>query len=101
MKVKIMNITLPPELEKMVEEKVKSGCYDSPSQVVREGLQLLREQDHIKQLRLEELRREIQKGIDDMREGRYTVYNADELDKLADKIISRGMRKLEQKQNGK
>lgn len=73
-----MNITLPPELEKMVEEKVKSGCYDSPSQVVRDGLRLLKEQDQLKQLRLEELRREIQKGIDDMREGRYTTYNSAE-----------------------
>lgn len=95
-----MNITLPPELEKMVEEKVKSGCYDSPSQVIRDGLQLLKEQDQLKQLRREELRREVQKGIDDMREGRYTTYNsAEEL--IAD-VIGEARAEFETKRkNGK
>lgn len=90
-----MDITLPPELEKMVEEKVKSGCYDSPSQVIRDGLRLLKEQDQLKQLRREELRREIQKGIDEIREGNYKTYNSGE--ELADEIIRRGMKKLSEK----
>ncbi|MDQ3087622.1 MAG: type II toxin-antitoxin system ParD family antitoxin [Acidobacteriota bacterium] len=96
-----MNIVLSPELENLVNEQVKSGLYDSPSEVVRDGLLLLKEKAQLKQLRREELRREVQKGIDDIREGRFTVYDADELDKLADEIICRGMKNLERKQNGK
>ncbi len=99
--MKIMNIVLSPELENLVNEQVKSGLYDSPSEVVRDGLLLLKEKAQLKQLRREELRREVQKGIDDIREGRFTVYDADELDKLADEIICRGMKNLERKQNGK
>ncbi len=99
--MKIMNIVLSPELENLVNEQVKSGLYDSPSEVVRDGLLLLKEKAQLKQLRREELRREVQKGIDDIREGRFTVYDADELDKLADEIICRGMKNLEPKQNGK
>ncbi len=33
-----MNVSLTPELEKFVDEKVKSGLYNSASEVVRESL---------------------------------------------------------------
>lgn len=59
-----MNVSLTPELETMVAQKVKSGLYNSASEVVREGLRLVVEQDQLKQIRLEELKREIQVGID-------------------------------------
>ena len=59
-----MNISLTPELEKLVQDKVKSGMYHSASEVVREGLRLLEEQDLLRQVKLQKLRAEIQKGID-------------------------------------
>ena len=59
-----MNISLTPELEKLVQDKVKSGMYHSASEVVREGLRLLEEQDLLRQVKLQKLREEIQKGID-------------------------------------
>jgi antitoxin ParD1/3/4 len=58
-----MNVSLTPELEKFVTEKVASGLYYSASEVIREGLRLLQEQDALKQMRLQELRREIAIGI--------------------------------------
>lgn len=73
-----MEITLPAELEKLINEKVESGYYDSPGEVVREGLQLLKEQDQLRQIRRDELRREIQQGIDAGHEGRFTTYNSAE-----------------------
>jgi antitoxin ParD1/3/4 len=69
-----MNVSLTPELEKLVEDKVKSGLYNSASEVVREALRLLKEQDDLKRLRLEELRREVQIGLDQLERGEYTVY---------------------------
>lgn len=59
-----MNISLTPHLEKMVQAKVESGLYNSASEVMREALRLMEERDQVRELRLEELRREIQKGID-------------------------------------
>jgi antitoxin ParD1/3/4 len=95
-----MNITLTPELENLINEKVKSGKYDSPGEVVREGLRLLKEQDELKRIRLEELRREVQKGIDDMREGRFTTYSSTE--ELAEEIIKEARAEFEaRKNNGK
>lgn len=36
-----MNITLTPELEALVDERVRSGFYEDASEVVREGLRFL------------------------------------------------------------
>jgi antitoxin ParD1/3/4 len=59
-----MNISLNPHFEELVKAKVDSGLYNSVSEVVREALRLLEERDQLRALRMDELRREIQKGID-------------------------------------
>ncbi|MCW5891360.1 MAG: type II toxin-antitoxin system ParD family antitoxin [bacterium] len=58
-----MNVSLTKELEQLVNDKVKSGLYLSASEVVREALRLLDERDRLKSLRIEELRRDIQEGL--------------------------------------
>ena len=94
-----MNVSLTPELEEMVNRKVKSGLYNSASEVIREGLRRLQEEDELKNLRREELRREVLKGMVQMRNGQFTTYNSGE--ELAEEIIRRGMEKLAKKENGK
>ncbi len=79
-----MNISLTPHLEELVKGKVESGLYNSVSEVIREALRLLEERDQLRELRLEELRREIQKGIDSG--------EASPLD--MDKIKERGRKRL-------
>lgn len=64
-----MNVSLTPELEAFVTKKVESGLYGSQSEVVREGLRLLMEQDRMTEARLEELRSEIAKGLEQARRG--------------------------------
>jgi len=59
-----MNVSLTPELEQLVQEKVQTGLYTSASEVVREALRLLKERDEVRRMRLDELRRELQAGID-------------------------------------
>jgi antitoxin ParD1/3/4 len=58
-----MNISLTPELEKFVQEQVSGGMYYSASEVVRQGLRMLKEQESLKSMRLEELKKEIDIGI--------------------------------------
>jgi putative addiction module antidote protein, CC2985 family len=65
-----MNVSLTPELEAIVNKKVKSGLYNSASEVVREGIRLLQQRDEMREKKLESLRIEIQKGIDDLEAGR-------------------------------
>jgi putative addiction module CopG family antidote len=55
-----MNISLTPELEKLVLDKVKSGMYLSSSEVIREALRLLEERDRIRELQRIQLARDPQ-----------------------------------------
>jgi antitoxin ParD1/3/4 len=64
-----MNISLTPELERLVDDKVKTGRYASASEVIREGLRLLEEQDEAKQMRLAEVRQKIDRSIDQLDRG--------------------------------
>ena len=91
-----MNITLTPELEALIKKKIESGDYHSASEVVRDALKLLKEQDQLKELRREEIRREVMKGVEQMRNGEFTTYNsAEELsEKLLEKIKREGSEKL-------
>jgi antitoxin ParD1/3/4 len=59
-----MNVSLTPELERLIQEKVESGLYNSQSEVVREALRLLEEQDRLRELHLTRLRAALSKGLE-------------------------------------
>jgi antitoxin ParD1/3/4 len=54
-----MNVSLTPQLEKFVSAKVKSGRYNSASEVVREALRLLEEHDSARAAQLAEFNEEL------------------------------------------
>jgi antitoxin ParD1/3/4 len=58
-----MNVNLTPQLEALVKQKVASGLYSSASEVVREALRLMEEQDSIRAIKLEQLRQDIRDGL--------------------------------------
>lgn len=57
-----MNVSLTPELEAMVQERVRAGRYTSASEVVREALRLLADRDEFRQARLAEIRGKVVEG---------------------------------------
>jgi antitoxin ParD1/3/4 len=57
-----MNVHLTPELETLVQNKVKAGRYNSASEVVREALRLFEERERIREMQVRELRRRINEG---------------------------------------
>lgn len=75
-----MNISLTPHLEKMIREKVESGSYNSASEVVREALRLLEEEDQLRALKVQRLRRDIQEGLDS---GASTRFDPEEIKRTA------------------
>lgn len=58
-----MNVNLTPELEALVQQKVASGLYNSQSEVVREALRLLAEQDRLREAHLAQLRGALAEGL--------------------------------------
>jgi antitoxin ParD1/3/4 len=64
-----LNVHLTPELETLVQNKVKSGRYNSASEVVREALRLFEERDRIREFQIQELRKKINKGWASLEQG--------------------------------
>lgn len=64
-----MNVSVGKEFEDYVQRKVVSGDYASASEVVRDGLRLLKEKDLLLEARLQALRGEIQQGVDQAEAG--------------------------------
>lgn len=58
-----MDVALNRELMKLIRERLETGRYQSPSEVIREGLLVLSERDRWLELRRQELRREIARGV--------------------------------------
>jgi len=46
--VSAMNVSLTPELERYIAGKVESGLYNNASEVVREGLRHLKEEEDLR-----------------------------------------------------
>ena len=92
-----MNINLGTQWEKYVNQTVKSGRYVSASEVVRDALRLLKEQEQVRQIRLEELRKEIKKGADALDRGEYLELDRAGLKRYFDDVIKRGHERLAKK----
>ena len=58
-----INVNLTPQLEELVRSKVATGLYSSASEVVREALRLMDEQDRLREAKLGQLRRDIHQGL--------------------------------------
>lgn len=64
-----MNVSLAPELEQFVNDKINSGKYRSVSEVVNVGLRLLWERENLKEQKLAELKSKIRVGIEELNNG--------------------------------
>ncbi len=64
-----MNISLTPELEHFVQDKVNSGMYTSASEVIRESLRLLHTHDDLQNQRIKQLNQAIDIGLQQLNVG--------------------------------
>jgi antitoxin ParD1/3/4 len=70
-----VNVNLTPQLEELVRSKVASGLYTSASEVVREALRVMDEQDRLRAAKLDQLRDDIRQGLNS---GPSRAWNAEE-----------------------
>ena len=80
-----MNVSLTPELERRIAEKVESGLYTTASEVVREGLRLLFAADSARTEQLQRLNADLQLGLDQLNRGESIT--GKELDRELDLLL--------------
>jgi antitoxin ParD1/3/4 len=64
-----LNVSLTPELSRFVESRLRSGKYQSASELVREALRLLEGRDQTTPVNIEELKKELGVGLAQLRRG--------------------------------
>lgn len=92
-----MNVSLTPQLEKLVQEKVASGLYNSASEVVREALRLLEDKDRLRRLRFEELKKQVAAGVDALDRGDYIELDEQGMKEYLEDVNKRGRERLAKK----
>jgi antitoxin ParD1/3/4 len=67
-----ITVTLPPELEAFIEERVAAGRFATAGEAVREGLRLLEQHEQQRDAVLADLRQEIETGVEQAKAGKLT-----------------------------
>ena len=83
-----MNVHLGPVFDEFVAGLLKTGHYQTQSEILREGLRLLKEREEVQRLRLAELRKEIAVGVDQADQGLF-VDGPGALSKIRQRSIQR------------
>ena len=98
-----MNVSLTPELEEMISQKVKSGMYNSASEVIREGLRRMFKDDapqkqitEIQRQQMDDLRREVMKGYEQIRNGQSITVESDKLDEFFAEIMQNATKRIQE-----
>ncbi len=64
-----MDITLKPEHEQFIQEKLQSGKYQTANEVIVEAFRLLEERDKRDEAWLEETRQKVAVGLAELKRG--------------------------------
>src|SRR5208282_2366995 len=108
-----MNVSITDRLVSYVRKKVKSGRYNNASEVVREALRRMEDEDaravrlakpsaediltDLTEQQIEHLRQRVRASVEAIDAGEYTAYEGREgLRKLADGVKARGRKLLAQ-----
>jgi antitoxin ParD1/3/4 len=67
------NINLTEHFDRFVQRQVSSGRYSNASEIVREALRLLEEQEQEREAKLRALRRAAKEGFDEIDQGKGIV----------------------------
>lgn len=83
-----MNVSLPPELEARVRQRVATGMYGSASEVIREALRLFEAYEEVRSAKLESLRLDIARGLDDAKAGRVSEIDVAQLKQRGRELLA-------------
>lgn len=81
------SVDLTENLDHFIEAGVASGRFSNASEVVREGLELLRARDEVRSAKLEWLRAAAKEGFDEVERGSFVELRSDvEIDSFVDQL---------------
>jgi antitoxin ParD1/3/4 len=66
-----LNVSLTPELDRFVQQRVATGRYQTASEVVREGLRLLEHQERDREMAFAALKTKLKRGSDQADQGKF------------------------------
>ncbi len=89
-----MTITLTPELEKLVKEKIAGGEYDSADAFVGEAVQRLVDEEKEEDAHRDEILARIQAAEAEIDRGDYREYDEETIHELAKDVHERGLKRL-------
>jgi len=88
---------LPPELDQFVKDQVAQGKYQTESEVLSDAVRLMQERDR----RLESLRREIDRGLEQLDRGEFIeLTNENDLRAFFEDIKAGGRQRMQPKRDG-
>jgi antitoxin ParD1/3/4 len=113
-----MNVSITDQLAGYVRKKVKSGRYNNASEVVREALRRMEDEDEralrlakptaediltdLTEEQLDGIRRRVRASIEGIEAGKFVDYDGREgLEKLADGVKARGRKLIARAASGK
>ena len=79
-----MNVSLTPELEKMVDDRVGTGLYSSASEVVREALR----RQAIREAKREDLRAALHAALEDEANGRVSLLDGEAIKREGRRLLA-------------
>lgn len=77
--MELSNFSLPPDLEEFVSGQIASGAFATQGEIVREALMLLRDRQRLRELRLQDSRREVQLGLEQSARGESGDWDVEEM----------------------
>ncbi len=83
-----MTFTLTAEMAQAVKSAAKGGDYASSSEIIREALRDWQRKRRLQESELEQLRADIRDGLDDIKAGRITNFDADRIVKKGESRLA-------------
>ncbi|WP_038248959.1 type II toxin-antitoxin system ParD family antitoxin [Ghiorsea bivora] len=75
-----MHISLTPKLESKIKSKINSGLYNNASEVIREALRFMEENEEIiQQIKLNHLRQAVATGAQQVERGQFSNRQVDDI----------------------
>ncbi len=86
-----MDVTLKPELEQVVSERVKRGEYENADAFVQHAIQRLIEEDDAEDAQVEDIRLRVEAGEAEIDRGEFVEFDAETVPNLAEDVHKRGL----------